>query len=65
MTTRSSIATTRRRNRSVTAAIILIAWVAGLGALVAREFFRERSAIIAEAAMLLGEIGRASCRERV
>lgn len=54
MTTRSSIAAGKRRGRSIAAALILVAWAGGLAALVAREFFRERSAIIAEAAMRLG-----------
>ena len=38
-------------NRKGLAVFILVAWVAGLGLLVRREFFREASAIIAEAAM--------------
>jgi len=54
VTTRSSIAAGKRRGRSIAAALILVAWAGGLAALVAREFFRERSAIIAEAAMRLG-----------
>ncbi len=54
MSTRSEIAAGRRRGRSIAAALILVAWVGGLSALVAREFFRPRSAIIAEAAMRLG-----------
>lgn len=54
MTTRTNIAAGRRRGRSIAAALILVAWAGGLAALVAREFFRERSAIIAEAAMRLG-----------
>lgn len=54
MTTRTNIAAGRRRGRSIAAALILVAWAGGLAALVSREFFRERSAIIAEAAMRLG-----------
>ncbi|MCL4215351.1 MAG: transglutaminase-like domain-containing protein [Gemmatimonadales bacterium] len=45
---------TRGRNRAIAAAAILLAWGVGLGALVDREFFRERSAVLAEAAMRLG-----------
>lgn len=54
MSTRSSIAAGRRRGRSIAAALILVAWAGGLAALIARDVFRERSAIIAEAAMRLG-----------
>ncbi|HRN53027.1 MAG TPA: hypothetical protein PK788_05990, partial [Gemmatimonadaceae bacterium] len=49
-----SIAADRRRGRSIAAALILVAWVGGLTALVVRDVFRERAAIIAEAAMRLG-----------
>lgn len=54
MTTRGAIAARRRRGRTLAAALILVAWVGGLAALIARDFFRERAAIIAEAAMRLG-----------
>ncbi len=54
MTTRSKISAGRRRGRTIAAALILVAWIGGLGALAAREFFRPQSAIIAEAAMRLG-----------
>lgn len=54
MSTRTAIAAGRRRGRSIAAALILVAWVGGLSALVARDFFLDRSAIIAEAAMRLG-----------
>src|SRR5690606_24598174 len=37
----------------IAALVILLAWAAGLTALVRREFFRERSVILAEAAMRL------------
>lgn len=43
----------RARNRRVLAIAILLAWSAGLVALVRREFFRESAAILAEAAMRL------------
>src|SRR5690606_27943136 len=54
VTTRGAIAARRRRGRTLAAALILVAWVGGLAALIARDFFRERAAIIAEAAMRLG-----------
>jgi hypothetical protein len=44
----------RARNRRAVASVVLLAWAAGLALLVEREFFRERSAILAEAAMRLG-----------
>ncbi len=44
----------KRRGRSIAAALILVAWLGGVGLLVQREFFRERSVILAEAAMRLG-----------
>jgi hypothetical protein len=53
MTERARIASGRRRGRTIAAALILVAWLGGLGVLVRREFFRERSAILAEAAMRL------------
>lgn len=54
MSERAAIASTRRRTRLITATVILIAWAAGLVGLVRREFFREGSVILAEAAMRLG-----------
>ena len=45
---------TRGRGRAIAAVMILAAWVAGVGLLVRREFFRERTAVLAEAAMRLG-----------
>ena len=44
----------RRRNRIIAAVTTLLAWGAGVGMLVDREYFRERSAVLAEAAMRLG-----------
>jgi hypothetical protein len=44
----------RGRNRRAVASVILLSWGAGLALLVQREFFRERSAILAEAALRLG-----------
>ncbi len=44
----------RGRNRRAVASLVLLAWGAGLALLVQREFFRERSAVLAEAAMRLG-----------
>ena len=44
----------RGRQRAIAAVLILTAWVAGMGLLVRREFFRERSVILAEAALRLG-----------
>jgi hypothetical protein len=44
----------RRRGRVLISISILIAWAAGMAVLVNREFFRERSVILAEAAMRLG-----------
>lgn len=43
----------RTRNRRLAAIGVLLAWSAGLVALVRREFFRENAAILAEAAMRL------------
>ena len=43
----------RGNRRRLTAIVVLLAWSAGLVALVRREFFRERAAILAEAAMRL------------
>ncbi|MHB1297473.1 MAG: hypothetical protein ACYC0B_02995, partial [Gemmatimonadaceae bacterium] len=43
----------RRRVRTYAAVGILLAWTLGVGLLVRREFFRERSAVLAEAAMRL------------
>lgn len=43
----------KRRGRVIAAALILVAWLGGVGLLVQREFFRERSVILAEAAMRL------------
>ena len=43
----------RGRRRAITALLILIAWGTGVGLLVRREFFRERSVVLAEAAMRL------------
>jgi hypothetical protein len=54
VTTQNQRADRRRRGRTIAAALILVAWLGGLGILVGREFFRERSVIIAEAAMRLG-----------
>ncbi len=65
MTTRSDMASPtpprpthpaprRGRQRTIAAAVILTAWVAGIGLLVRREFFRESAAILAEAALRLG-----------
>ncbi|MBX3133768.1 MAG: lasso peptide biosynthesis protein [Gemmatimonadaceae bacterium] len=54
MSDRQQRAANRRRSRTIAAAVILVAWLGGLGALAAREFFRDRSVIIAEAAMRLG-----------
>lgn len=53
MTTRTQKAAGKRRGRSIAAALILVAWLGGVGLLVQREFFRERSVILAEAAMRL------------
>ena len=44
----------RGRSRGYLAVAILLAWGLGISLLVRREFFRERSAILAEAAMRLG-----------
>lgn len=44
----------RGRGRLILGLAILVAWGVGLTALVRREFFRESSAILAEAAMRLG-----------
>lgn len=44
----------RNRRRGYLALGILLAWGLGISVLVRREFFRERSAILAEAAMRLG-----------
>ncbi len=44
----------RGRQRRAAASLILLAWGAGLVLLVQREFFRERSAVLAEAALRLG-----------
>lgn len=44
----------RTRSRAVIAIALLLAWGLGIGLLVQREYFRERSAILAEAAMRLG-----------
>ena len=44
----------RGRQRTIAAVVILAAWVAGVGMLVRREFFRESAAILAEAALRLG-----------
>jgi len=44
----------RGRDRTIAAVLILAAWVVGVGLLVRREFFRESSAILAEAALRLG-----------
>jgi hypothetical protein len=44
----------RGRNRRAVASVVLLAWGAGLALLVQREFFRERSAVLAEAALRLG-----------
>ncbi len=44
----------RAQRRAATAALILAAWAVGVGLLVRREFFRERAAILAEAALRLG-----------
>ena len=44
----------RRRNRLIAAVSILLAWGVGVGMLVDREYFREKSAVLAEAAMRLG-----------
>ena len=54
MTTRTHIAAGKRRSRIIAAALIIVAWLGGIGLLVQREFFRERSVILAEAAMRLG-----------
>lgn len=43
----------RARTRTLIAVAILAAWSVGVGLLVRREFFRERSAVLAEAAMRL------------
>lgn len=53
MSERARIAAGKGRGRRLAAAVILLAWAAGLTALVRREFFRERSVILAEAAMRL------------
>jgi len=53
MSTRSELAAGKRRGRTISAAVILLAWLGGVGLLVQREFFRERSVILAEAAMRL------------
>lgn len=44
----------RERQRAIAAVVILTAWLAGIGMLVRREFFRENAAILAEAALRLG-----------
>ncbi len=44
----------RGRNRTAAALLILAAWTVGVGLLVRREFFRERAAVLAEAALRLG-----------
>ena len=44
----------RGRNRTLAALLILVAWTAGVGMLVRREFFREKAAVLAEAALRLG-----------
>lgn len=44
----------RGRRRATIAAVVLTAWVVGLGLLVRREFFRESAAVLAEAALRLG-----------
>ncbi len=44
----------RGRRRATIAALVLAAWVVGLGLLVRREFFRESAAVLAEAALRLG-----------
>lgn len=53
MTLSTSRRPTRGRNRRLLAIALMLAWSAGLTALVRREFFRERSAVLAEAAMRL------------
>lgn len=54
MTTVTHPAPNRGRNRTLTALLILVAWTAGVGMLVRREFFREKAAVLAEAALRLG-----------
>jgi hypothetical protein len=44
----------RGRNRTLAALLILVAWTSGVGLLVRREFFREKAAVLAEAALRLG-----------
>lgn len=44
---------TRARQRGLLALAILLAWGLGVGMLVRKEFFRERSAVLAEAALRL------------
>lgn len=44
----------RGRNRTLSALLVLVAWTAGVGLLVRREFFREKAAVLAEAALRLG-----------
>lgn len=53
MSERARIASERRRGRLIAATVILVLWAAGLAGLVNREYFRERSVILAEAAMRL------------
>jgi hypothetical protein len=43
----------RSRNRAAVALAILLAWGLGVGMLVRQEYFRERSAVLAEAALRL------------
>ncbi|MEY4608934.1 MAG: hypothetical protein RL625_1151 [Gemmatimonadota bacterium] len=45
---------TRGRQRTITAAVLLAAWGLGIGLVVQRNFFRERSAVLAEAALRVG-----------
>ena len=47
-------APSRGRRRAIAATTILLAWGVGMGFLVQREYFRERSVVLAEAAMRLG-----------
>lgn len=51
--TRSGVAARKYRSRSTIAAVILLGWLVGAGFLVRKEFFRERSVVLAEAAMRL------------
>ena len=54
MTTFQHPAPGRGNRRRAAASVILLAWAAGLVLLVQREYFLERAAVLAEAALRLG-----------